>query len=302
MKVIRADVLGFCFGVKRAVAAAENALGNTSSHRTFTLGPLIHNPSVLADLKKKGLAVLDENDLEAVQKNDVVIIRAHGTTPTVIEQLALCGATILDETCPRVLASQKLAAKWAREGYCIIIAGDKNHGEVTGISGYASNAWNSAVHQTSNCCDNGERVVVVQNKEEAEAMKLPEKAVLLAQTTFSPESFDEISALLLKKNKQLLVFNTICTATMERQNALKKLAGVTDGIIVIGGKNSANTRRLYETAQTICTNAALIEHASQIPELFFSLSTVALTAGASTPDEVIDSVEQTLLHAANEHK
>ena len=324
MKVIRAEVLGFCFGVKRAVAAAEEALASenksaalkdivspstekTPAASIYTLGPLIHNPVVLDELKQKGLHVLEEKDVPNVKKNDTVIVRAHGTTPEIIEQLKSSGANVLDETCPRVHASQTLAAKWAKEGYTIIIAGDKNHGEVTGITGYATyvtpeQTGANQVNAKQYAPVQHEQVFVVQNKDEAALLAVPEKAVLLAQTTFSPESFEEITELLRQKNKDLQVFNTICTATMERQNALKKLAGVADGIIVIGGKNSANTRRLFETAQTICQNdscgktpcVVLIENASQIPQQFFTMQTVALTAGASTPDRVIDEVEQKL--------
>jgi len=286
MNVIRASVLGFCFGVKRAVSAADEALKENmpavSKKRIFSLGPLIHNPAVHDELKTKGLEVIDESSVDSLEKNDVVVIRAHGTTPAVMQKLTACGVKVLDETCPRVHASQLLAAKWASSGYTVIIAGDKNHGEVTGISGYASNVSDET------------HVVVVQNKAEAAEITVPQNAVLLAQTTFSPESFAEIASTLKEKNKNLLVYNTICSATLERQNALRELAGKADGIIVIGGKNSANTRRLYETAQSICANAALIENASQIPEKFFALETVALTAGASTPDSVIDKVAETL--------
>lgn len=286
MKVIRAKVLGFCFGVKRAVSAAEKALEEgCGRNKIYTLGPLIHNPAVLEEFTKKGLSVVEEQQIDSLENNAIVIIRAHGTTPSVLQKLASKNVRILDATCPRVHASQKLAAEWAGKGYTVVIAGDKNHGEVTGISGYAHAAFEAAENN----------VIVVQNIHEAQKMVVPEKTVLLAQTTFSPELFKEIEAVLRDKNTNILVFNTICTATMERQNALKELAGAADGIIVIGGKISANTRRLFETAKSICQNTALIEKASQIPESFFSLEKVALTAGASTPDEVIDEVEMKLL-------
>src|SRR5574344_1316369 len=284
MKVIRAEVLGFCFGVKRAVAAAEDALEKNSGDschpvkKIYTLGPLIHNPVVLDSLKQKGLAVIESDQISKIQDNATVIIRAHGTTPAVMRQLQTRGLKVLDCTCPRVHASQLLAKKWTSEGYTVVIAGDKNHGEVTGIAGYA-----------------GDHVIVVQSAVEAEFVSLPEKSILIAQTTFNPKEFEKISDVLKQKQKDIPIFNTICSATMERQNALRALAGKTDGIIVIGGKNSANTRRLFETAQAICGRAALIENASQIPDEFFTLNVVALTAGASTPDTVIDQVESDLL-------
>lgn len=279
MNVIRAPVLGFCFGVKRAVTAAETALTQHmgGTQKIYTLGPLIHNPEVLASLERRGLTVIAEEDIDVLPSNATVIIRAHGTTPCILEKLQAHHTVILDETCPRVHASQLLAKEWADKGYQIIIAGDKNHGEVMGISGYADN-----------------KALVLQNEAEAAECTVKQNAILLAQTTFSPVVFEQMTAILTAKSGNLKVFNTICTATMERQNALKALVGKADGIIVIGGKNSANTRRLFETAQNSCPNAVLIENASQIPERFFSLSTIALTAGASTPDNVIDEVEAAL--------
>lgn len=278
MQIIRAEVLGFCFGVKRAVSEAEAEVEkNKSQKKILTLGPLIHNPVVLDSLKKQGVNILSEEEICSVKKDDIVIIRAHGTTPEVIENLRSKGAIIIDETCPRVHISQLRAEEWATKGYQVIIAGDKNHGEVVGISGYAKN-----------------NAAVVQDCEDAETLIVLDKAILIAQTTFSPEMFEKISLILKAKNKKLLVFNTICTATMERQNALKKLKGQADGIIVIGGKTSANTRRLFETAKTCAERAALIEDSSQIPEEFYKLKTVAITAGASTPDSVIQNVENKL--------
>ncbi len=275
MNVIKASVLGFCFGVKRAVEAAEEACKQEENvnKKIFTLGPLIHNPIVLDDLEKKGVHVLSADRINEVPKDSLVIIRAHGTTPEIINSLKQKEIRILDATCPRVHASQLLANNWSSKGYSVIIAGDKNHGEVTGISGYADN-----------------NVIVLQSAEEAREITVPQNAILLAQTTFSPKEFDAIQKILLEKNSTLQVFNTICNATMQRQNALREVALKADAIIVIGGKSSANTRRLYETALSYCSNSYLIENASQIPQNIFSFNNVAITAGASTPDSVIEEV------------
>ncbi len=278
MEIIRAKVLGYCMGVKRAVEAAADALQKNSGAQVpvFTLGPLIHNPTVLDSLEKRGLHVLNPQNIDSLKSPSVVVIRAHGTTPQVLEQLESCGASVVDATCPRVHLSQKRAAEWSSRGYRVIIAGDRNHGEVTSISGYS----------------NG-NATVIQDSSEAKSLEVPEKAILIAQTTFSPIVFQEISDVLSKKNPQLKIFNSICSATMERQDALKALNGTVEGIVVIGGKNSANTRRLYESALGM-TKACLIENASEIPSEFFGLNSVGITAGASTPDEVIDSVEKAL--------
>ena len=282
MKVIRAAVLGYCMGVRRAVDAADRALkeNESSGKKIFTLGPLIHNPSVLQNLESRGLCILSKENMACATQDSVVIIRAHGTTPLVMRQLASCRANIVDATCPRVHLSQKRAAEWSEKGYDVIIAGDRNHGEVTSIIGFAE--------------EQSVSTFVVQNVEEARILSVPEKAVLIAQTTFSPEEFEKITNVLKEKNNSLVVFNSICSATLERQKALKDLKGSVDGILVIGGKNSANTRRLYETALTVC-HAALIENESQIPEEFYSMNSVGITAGASTPDEVIDRTEKKLL-------
>ncbi|MGN0730244.1 4-hydroxy-3-methylbut-2-enyl diphosphate reductase [Treponema sp.] len=281
MKVIRAKVLGFCIGVRRAVETAYEALENSKGsegRRVFTLGPLIHNPLVMDSLRKNGAEILEPSSLELAGKNSVVVIRAHGTTPQTVRALEEMGAEVLDATCPRVHLSQKRAAEWAEKGFLVVIAGDRNHGEVVSISGYAENSF-----------------VVVENADEARGIELPEKAVLIAQTTFSPVEFEKIASVLQKKNPLIQIFNSICSATMERQNALRELSEKTEAVLVIGGKNSANTRRLYETASSICANTALIEDASEIPGNFFDFGTVGLTAGASTPDFVIDEVERALL-------
>ena len=289
MTVIRAKILGYCMGVKRAVETASNALKENDS--VYTLGPLIHNPKVLSSLEKDGLKILnaesvlsETGDFPPLEKS-VVVIRAHGTTPEVLASLESHGAKVLDATCPRVHLSQRRAAEWAQKGYSVIIAGDRNHGEVTSISAYAE-------HEKKNS------VCVVQNAMEAEKLSVEKNTILIAQTTFSPGEFERITQVLKEKNPELVVFNSICSATMERQKALAELKGSADGILVIGGKNSANTIRLYETASAICERAALIEDESEIPEDFFALGTVALTAGASTPTATVDSVEKALLDTA----
>ncbi len=276
MKVILADVLGYCMGVRRAVEMAADSLENCGQKKVYSFGPLIHNRIALENLAKNGLSVLGEDEISSVEKGSLVVIRAHGVPPVIMEKLSAAGCQILNATCPKVMASQKNAEKYAKLGYTVILAGDSNHGEVAGISGYA-----------------GKKFVLVQNKDEAEKMpSLPpeENAVLLCQTTFSKEEFSQIVEKLSKKIKNLKVLNTICSATKERQDALKALCPRADGILVVGGKNSANTKRLLQIAGENCGKAALIETAEEIPEDFFSLDSVGITAGASTPNSVIEKV------------
>lgn len=285
-KIIRADILGYCMGVRRAVEIAEDALNVSTSGTVFTLGPLIHNKVALDSLSKKGLKVLEQNEIPTrCTQADTVIIRAHGIPPKTRDLLKQTGCKIIDATCPRVLSSQKRAADFATKGYTVILAGDKNHGEVAGISGCAKAA--------------GQECIVIENSDEAKQLEnLPQKAVLLSQTTISRKEYDDIATVLKQKITDLQVFNTICPATSERQLALKELCQKVDGVLVIGGKNSANTQRLYAAAEGYCSDkdfrckkAAFIETPDEVPKDFKNLEIVGLTAGASTPDEIIDAVE-----------
>ena len=282
MKVIKARVLGWCMGVRRAVEKAQNSLTENSDEKNkkgvFTLGPLIHNPSVLSSLEEKGLKVIENPDELKNPSSSSVIIRAHGTTPFVVKNLEELGVQIIDATCPKVTASQNRARIWSSKGYKIYIAGDRNHGEVIGIASHSENG-----------------AIVIENENEALNLEIDKKSVLLAQTTFSPSEFEKIASVFKKKNPDVKIFNSICSATMERQKALDELEGKVDGIIVIGGRNSANTKRLYEKALKLCSYACLIEKTDEIPEDFFKLKRVGLTAGASTPDSVINEVESLLL-------
>lgn len=284
MVIKRADILGYCMGVRRAVETAELACRENPGKKIFTLGPLIHNNSALEALAEKGVKVLkeDASDLNDEEKKAVVIVRAHGLPPVIIQNIQERGIRVIDATCPRVLSSQKRAADYAKKGYTVFLAGDKNHGEIVGISGHAR-AY-------------GSECIVIEHKEDAEAVgQVPEKSVLLSQTTISRSEYDAIADVLKKKNEKLVVLNTICPATDERQKSLIELCRDVDGVLVIGGRHSANTKRLLRTAQDLCPYSALIETSKEIPEIFYKLKRVGLTAGASTPDFVIESVEEALL-------
>lgn len=279
LKIIRADIMGYCMGVRRAVEAAEEALSKKTHGPVYTYGPLIHNPSALACLAAAGVIVIGEKGI--VLPEDLsyspVIIRAHGIPPKERAELVKRNAEIIDATCPRVLSSQKRAAQYSAMGYSVILAGDRNHGEIAGIAGYAPGC------------------TVLENFSDAEQLDFyPERAVLISQTTIKQSEYDAIAEVLKKHISDLKVFNTICPATLERQKALEDIAGKVDGIIVIGGKNSANTQRLFSTAKELTPNAWHIETPDEIPDEVYSLSCIGITAGASTPDEVIDAVEQEL--------
>lgn len=291
MKIIRSEVLGFCAGVRLAVDKAEKALAetkNTAENPVYTFGPLIHNKIALDALEKKGLSILTEENIENA-KSGTVIIRAHGVAPEIEEKLKENGFSIINATCPRVIVSQKKSADFAKKGYSVILAGDKNHGEVIGIKGWAEKAIREGgegkFFLVENCSDVGNLV----------NDGFSGKTVFLSQTTFSPSEFDKMAEILKSKISDLEVIKSICPATRERQASLEKLCSQVDGIIVIGGKNSANSMRLFVTAEKLCKNACFIEKADEIPEIFFTFETVGITAGASTPDFIIEEVEKKLL-------
>lgn len=275
MKVIRSDVLGYCFGVRRAVELAQKVLDEKSDEPVYSLGPLIHNETVLKRFEQNGLKITQEDELESIEDGATVIIRAHGVYPEIINQLEQKNCKIVDATCPRVKASQKAVIK--RHGYKILFTGDSNHGEVKGIAGYA-----------------GSDFLLIESVHDAEELKLDgnKKNVLLSQTTFSQIEFEKIKNILVHKDSDIEVINTICPATKERQDALIELCSKVEGVIVIGGKNSANTKRLFQLALDNCSKAVHIEDESEIPEEYFKMQYVGVTAGASTPDDLIDAVVQ----------
>ena len=294
--VVRAKVLGYCMGVRRAMEGAHKAATNNSRGRVWTLGPLIHNKTALDMLASEGVQILKDDDFTNIGGDDVVVIRAHGVTPAVKANVTARSKAVVDATCPRVMLSQKRVADFAAKGYTVIIAGDKNHGEVTGIAGCAQ----AAATGTSHCVLVGNKQDAMDYVEEIQEGRepLPEKAMLLCQTTISRSEYDAIQAVLTPVLPGLEVFDTICPATTERQDALADLQGQVDGVLIIGGKHSANTQRLLTSAQRYFDKAALIETADEIPPEFFALQRVGLSAGASTPDEVIDEVERRLLQGA----
>lgn len=285
MNVIKADTLGYCMGVRRAVESAEIALKEYKDKKIYSLGPLIHNAVALDELSDKGLNILEEKDIDNICFDSVVVIRAHGISPVVKTKLVQKKIPVIDATCPRVTVSQNRVAEYSEKGFGIILAGDKGHAEVEGIKGFAKGEFF--------CVQNLQEVRdLIQSRG---LINSPEKKyLLLCQTTFSPVEFEKISKYLKDEISQLSIINTICPATQKRQDALERLCNTVDGVIVVGGKKSANTIRLYQKACSFVQKAVHIEKASEIPDEFRTLKTVGVTAGASTPDNVIEEVIQSL--------
>lgn len=268
MEVILADYLGFCYGVKRAVTIAQE---NASADGTAsTLGPIIHNPQVVERLKTEGVGTVDA--LTEMDKG-TVIIRSHGVGPDIYEEAEARGLNLVDATCPHVKKAQLSAKKLADEGYKVVIIGEKKHPEVRSIF-----EWSEG------------KATIVETEEEADALESSVKLGVVCQTTFSGDRFKSIVNHLLEKSRDIHIQRTICTATDQRQKAALDLAARVDMMLVIGGRNSANTTRLAQ----ICAEKCLTYHIETAEELqdewFDKIEKIGITAGASTPDWIIKEV------------
>jgi 4-hydroxy-3-methylbut-2-enyl diphosphate reductase len=295
MKILRAQVLGFCMGVRRAVDLAEGEISRFPGRRCVTIGPLIHNPQVLRSLEDRGVSILDEKKIPDDLKNTTAIIRAHGISPMVEKELADRGARIADATCPKVKASQLKARAFAAAGRRIFLAGEERHGEIAGIRAYAQRSGPAAEA----------RCVVVGNAAEAEAAaeKLyreepAAKTALIGQTTISPEEYRAIGEGIRRFFPDLETADTICGATRDRQEALRELCGRVEAVVVAGGRESSNTRRLLAIARAQGKPSWLVEGPDDIPREIAAYQIVGLCAGASTPDSVINDIEEALLRCA----
>ena len=260
---------GVCYGVERALKLAAHAAESARGSVT-TLGPLIHNPIVVRDLESagvKGAQTVDEVE------SGTLIIRAHGVVPQVIDQARAKGLEVLDATCPYVKKVHMAAEKLVREGYQLIVVGESGHPEVEGILGHA-----------------GDAAHVVSTPHDLDGVDLARKVGVVVQTTQTPANLAAIVSALALRTMDLRVVNTICSATQERQDSAAELASRADVMIVIGGKNSGNTRRLAEICMACCPRTHHIEDASEIQRTWFEgVALVGITAGASTPGAHIDA-------------
>ena len=272
MEVIFAESMGYCMGVKKAMQMTYNVIEKEKEKRIFTFGPLIHNRSVLEDLASRGVNILEDPE----KAEGVVIIRAHGVSPEIKKKLEEKADIVIDATCPRVLASQKKVKEASKKGIHIIIAGDRNHGEVKGLAGYA------------------ESYDIIENALQAEKLDLKTPAMLISQTTFSENEYNLICSALKRNYPDIEIAGSICPATEKRQKALADMALNVDAVIVIGGKTSANTKRLYQSAVKLGKKAWHIENSDEIPDEIRNFNKVGITAGASTPDWIIKEVADKL--------
>jgi 4-hydroxy-3-methylbut-2-enyl diphosphate reductase len=269
MKVILAKRAGFCFGVKRATQMAFEAAGKGSS--TYTLGPIIHSPQVVQQLEGMGVKVV--RDLDNTDSG-TIIIRSHGVLSSEMEEAVEKKLEIVDATCPFVKKAQEHVKSLSESGYGVVVVGDADHPEVQGIVSYG-----------------GDKVFVVGSGEEVRKLPKMSKIGVVAQTTQSFENLKNVVSECLLRGGEIRVFNTICDATAVRQEEAKELACQVDCMLVVGGFNSANTRRLSEVCAEIQPITHHIETAEEInPLWFYGVERVGVTAGASTPKWIIDEV------------
>ncbi len=275
MEVILAKNAGFCFGVKRAV---DMVYEEAEQHENvYTYGPIIHNEEVVEDLRKKGVHVV--NTVEEIKQihEGTMIIRSHGVSKEIYDLLEQQGLRIVDATCPFVKKIHNIVKEHTEQGEEVIIIGNAKHPEVEGIKGWGEG-----------------NVVVIETLEEANNYEPPadKKVCIVSQTTFNYKKFQDLVEIISKKRYDIIALNTICNATEVRQSEAMQLAKISDAMIVIGGKTSSNTQKLYEICKKECKNTYYIQTLVDLDmDLFQSFRSVGITAGASTPNNIIKEVQ-----------
>ncbi|MFZ2889429.1 4-hydroxy-3-methylbut-2-enyl diphosphate reductase [Sulfuricurvum sp.] len=271
MKIVLAESYGFCFGVKRAIKIAEE------NKNSATYGPLIHNANEIDRLKNDFNVALSEN-LDSFKASDTAVIRTHGIPKQELSLLHERQVNVVDATCPYVTKPQQICEDMNSQGYDIVIFGDEAHPEIKGVKSYAA-----------------DHVYVVNSPDEIDALKLREKVATVAQTTRKLEEYQQIIIKLMSKHKEVRIFNTICNATFDNQDAVRELAQKADVMIIIGGKNSSNTKQLYSISKEYCLDSYHIESKDDLQTNWFDHKEYCgVSAGASTPDWIIDEVIQSI--------
>ncbi|SCP95101.1 4-hydroxy-3-methylbut-2-enyl diphosphate reductase [Anaerobium acetethylicum] len=275
MKVKLARTAGFCFGVKRAVDKVYEQI-EKADMPIYTFGPIIHNEEVVKDLEAKGVKVIDTVDELKSLNEGIVIIRSHGVSEEIYRIIDQLGLECVDATCPYVRKIHKIVRNESEKGNVIVIIGNDKHPEVEGIKGWS-----------------GPETYVIESPEEAEKFDAAKekKVCIVSQTTFNHNKFQDLVEIISKKGYDILVLNTICNATEERQTEAKQIAGEVEAMIVIGGTNSSNTQKLFEICKKECENTYYIQTLKDLDlEELKSISSVGITAGASTPNNIIEEV------------
>ena len=274
IEIITAKSAGFCFGVKRAIDRAYEVIEKSQTN-IYTYGPIIHNETVTSDLEKKGVRIIhDEKELESL-KDATIVIRSHGIGKKVYDICEANHLEIIDATCPFVSKIHDIVQKHSLEGVTVIIVGDPKHPEVEGIKGWSDG-------------------YVIQDIDDFINLNLDKSRLfcVVAQTTFNHTKFKKIVDKMQDMGYDILCFNTICNATKERQKEALDIASRVDAMIVIGGKNSSNTNKLYEICSNVCARTFMIQTVADLDiEWFQGASKIGITAGASTPDIIVREVQ-----------
>jgi len=275
MKIVLAKEIGFCSGVKNSVNLTKTVL-KTDKKRIYMLGPIVHNLQVIEMLQKEGVKIVDS--IEEIPEGSTVITRAHGVSPSILQEALTKKLNIINTTCPYVKKAQEIAKYLNEEGYLVIIFGDKRHPEISNML--------DIIHNNA---------LVVDNIAEIREIKFQKKIGLLSQTTKNFSNFRELSSNLLDKTEELRIFNTICKATIKRQKNARELAKVVDIMLVIGGKESANTSRLVEICRQQGVKTYHLETKGQLEYTWFHPEDrVGITSGTSTPDWSINEIVEQL--------
>ena len=277
MEITMAKSAGFCFGVKRAVDTVYEQIG--TNEKVYTYGPIIHNTEVVEDLAAKGVEVIQSMEQLQSIKDGVVIIRSHGVAKAVYDAIERQGLKCIDATCPFVKKIHKIVSKESADKRSMLIIGDESHPEVEGIKGWCK-----------------EPVTVIENSADISDLlpKSNTRICIVAQTTFNYKKFKELVELLGEKGYDMIVANTICNATEERQSESKSIAKKVEAMLVVGDKNSSNTQKLYDICKDECENTYYIQTPSDLKskKSFKSFNHVGITAGASTPKIIIEEVQK----------
>ena len=280
MEIKLAKTAGFCFGVKRAVETVYEQVETCKDKKIYTYGPIIHNDEVIKDMKEKGVEVIySEEELKQLSSG-VVIIRSHGVPKRIYRILEEQGVQCVDATCPFVKKIHKIVEKESKAGKHIVIIGDANHPEVKGIQGWSKS-----------------EVSIIQTEEEARAFKpISDKEIcIVSQTTFNYNKFKYLVEILSERNYNVSVLNTICSATKERQTEAFEIANEVDVMIVVGDKHSSNTQKLFEICRKACKDTYYIQTVEDLDmNQLKSVKKVGITAGASTPNNIIEEVQNSV--------
>lgn len=277
MNVILAESAGFCFGVQRAVDVVKKQI-QEGSKPLYTYGPIIHNEEVVREFEENGVQVMEENKEDAYEAG-TVIIRSHGVTRAVEDTLKSKGHNIIDATCPFVKKIHRAVDEHSKAGEHIVIIGNPDHPEVRGIVGWI----------------NGDDYTVIPDEKAAAdfSVNTHMSICIVSQTTFNHNKFQELVEIIKQKGYHIIVLNTICDATNKRQVEAAEIAAKVDAMLVIGSKNSSNTQKLYEICKTKCNNTYYIQTADDLkPSDLSSIESVGITAGASTPNNIIEEVQK----------